>query len=189
MNPLPVVNKSGIDILFPSQYRLLVEHARDDRLTLMIIILFHTGIRFSELKQIDAAHYDKRSGKIQIKSEKFMCQNKGKSEKTKEKSRWITLTPGALESVERWISEGFKPMSLQGYNERVGRIARYHGFNVSGKTSRKTHESWRLLLKDDSLMTCIELGHTPDTAYAHYLQNLPFIDEDIQEIKRIFGRE
>lgn len=179
MTPLPSVTKSGIDILFPSQYLSLIEQARDDRLTLMIIILFHTGMRYAELKQVDAEHYDKRSGKIRIDSTKEKCRNP---------SRWITLTPEARIAVERWISEGFKPMSLQGYNERVGRIARYHGFNVSGKTSRKTNESWRLLLKDDSLLTCVELGHTPETAYDHYLQNLPFIDEDIEQIKRIFGR-
>jgi integrase len=180
MNPLPVVNKSGIDILFPSQYQILVDHARDDRLTLMIIILFHSGIRYSELHQIDASHYDKRSGKLRIDSTKAKCKNP---------SRWVTLTPAAREAVESWISAGFKPMSLQAYNERLGKIARYHGFNVSGKTSRKTYESWRLLLGDDSLKTCVEIGHEPSTAYAHYLQNLPFIDEDIQDIKRIFGRE
>jgi len=180
MNPLPSVKKSGIDILFPSQYRVLIEHARDNRFMLMIILLFHTGMRFSELKQISHDTYDKRSGKLRITSTK---------EKAKNPERWITLTPAARIAIEEWLKEGYTPISLQGYNERIAKIAKYHGFNVSGKTSRKTCESWRLLLGDDSLKTCVEIGHSPETAYNHYIQNLPFIDEDIAEIKRIFGRE
>lgn len=181
MAPLPTVTKgtTGIEILFPSQYHTLVNNARDDRFTDTIIILFHTGMRYEELNQIDEEHYDKRSGKLHIYSGKHACKNS---------DRWIPLTPLAKESVERWIREGFKPMSRQGYNERIGKIAKYHGFNVSGKTSRKTNESWRLLLGDDYLKVCINLGHTPETAYTHYVQELPFIEEDIKEIKAILGR-
>ncbi len=188
MAPLPTVKKAGIDILFPSQYQTLIDNARDDRFRDTLTILFHTGMRYSELKQISRETYDERSGKLCIRSEKALCKGKGKTEKTKERFRWITLTPQARSSVVRWISQGFKPMSLQAYNERVAKIARYHGFTVSGKTSRKTLESWRLILGDDSVKTCVEIGHSPATAYNHYLQNLPFIDEDLQMIRQVLGR-
>lgn len=179
MAPLPAVTKAGIDILFPSQYLALLDKARDDRFFDTLVILFHTGMRYSELSQIDSEHYDKRSGKIRIESTKQKCKNP---------NRWIPLTPAALVSVERWIREGFSPMATQSFNERIGKICRPMGFRVSTKTSRKTNESWRLLLGDDYLKVCTNIGHTPETAYHHYVQELPFISADIESIKQIFGR-
>lgn len=180
MAPLPKPGKAGTDILFPSQYLTLVEHARDDRFTDTIVVLFHTGLRYEELSQIDASHYDARSGKLRIESGKEKCRNP---------DRWVPLTPAARHSVERWIREGFSPMTRQAFNERVGKIARYHGFRVTAKTGRKTCESWRLLLGDDYLRVCVNIGHTPETAYAHYVQELPFIEEDIKQIREIYGRD
>ena len=179
MAPLPTVSKAGTDILFPSQYLTLLEKARDDRFYDTLVILFHTGMRYEELYQVDRDHYDQRSGKLRVESGKEKCKNP---------NRWIPLTPAALESVERWIHEGFTPMARQSFNERAGKISRYHGFRVSAKTSRKTCESWRLLIGDDYLKVCTNIGHTPETAYNHYVQELPFIDEDIEQIKKIYGR-
>jgi len=136
-------------------------------------------MRYKELFQIDVTHYNKRSGKIRIDSCKMKCKNP---------DRWILLTPAAREAVEHWIHEGYSPMTRQSYNERIGKISRYYGFRVSAKTSRKTCESWRLLLGDDYLKVCTNIGHTPETAYAHYVQELPFIEDDIEQIKEIYGR-
>lgn len=179
MTPI-IVGKNGLPILLPQQYITLLDAVRDERLKATIEILFHSGLRYQELQQINAESYDTRSGKLHIMSGKGTA---------KLGDRWIPLTPTGKAAVEKWIGAVWQPMSRSAYNEAVGKITRPRGFHVSAKASRKTYESWRILLGDDYMRVCINIGHTPNTMYKHYLQELPVTEEDIALIRKIFGRD
>lgn len=174
---LPKVLKNGTEILYPSQYIDLINSIRDKRLKLTVEILFLTGLRYSELDQV-ATSFNQEKGYLNIISTK---------EEAVLSDRWVKLSPAALRAVTEWIEGNYTPMRRTSFNEVIKPYTDNVGVKLTAKTSRKTHEIWRLQIKDDSLQVCIDIGHSPKTAYQHYCKNVPYDQGDIDSINRIFG--
>ncbi len=179
----PII-KNGVRILRPREYDTLIDtiFRKDLKYGYREIInaLLYTGMRYVELQRFQKhpEWFDKKTRSI------YLPPEASRKKKRTMRERYVYLSTQGITHIENFILYVDKMpdriilnnmLSFWGKKAELGRI--------SVKTFRKTWESWLVVSYPNAIpLIAMSQGHTMITAMNHYL-NLPFTDEDIEEIK------
>ena len=179
----PII-KNGVRILRPREYDTLIDtiFRKDLKYGYREIInaLLYTGMRYVELQRFQKhpEWFDKKTRSI------YLPPEASRKKKRTMRERYVYLSTQGITHIENFILYVDKMpdriilnnmLSFWGKKAELGRI--------SVKTFRKTWESWLVVSYPNAMpLIAMSQGHTTITAMNHYL-NLPFTDEDIEEIK------
>jgi integrase len=169
----PII-KNNVLILRPYEYKKIRNSVKRDRQILLDTLLL-TGMRYIELERLYANPSWFDGSFIHLPE---FAQGKVKR---KQKERWIrlsimgkTMLPQFFElnfipdriAFDKWLSYNFKEYPM-----------------ICAKTFRKTWESWLLITYPHrSLEIALSQGHTQLTQLNYYA-NLPFTDQDKEDMK------
>ena len=179
----PII-KNGVRILRPKEYDTFLDTIfRKDlkyRYREIINALLYTGMRYIELQRFQKhpEWFDKKTRSI------YLPPEASRKKKRTMRERYVYLSTQGITHVENFILYVDKMPDRITLNNMLTYWGKKAGLGkISVKTFRKTWESW-LVVSYPNATTLIAMsqGHTLFTAMNHYL-NLPFTDEDIEEIK------
>ena len=179
----PII-KNGVRILRPREYDTLLDTIfRKDlkyRYREILNALLYTGMRYVELQRFQKhpEWFDKKTRSI------YLPPEASRKKKRTMKERYVYLSTQGITHVENFILYADSTPDRIVLNNMLNFWGNKAGLGrISVKTFRKTWESWLVVSYPNALaLIAMSQGHTTFTAMNHYL-NLPFTDEDIEEIK------
>ena len=183
MGTQPII-KNGIRILRPKEYDALLDTIYRKNLKYkyreIINALLYTGMRYVELQRFQKhpEWFDKKTRSI------YLPPEASRKKKRTMKERYVYLSTQGITHVENFIFYVDKTPLRETLDNLLTFWGKKAGLGrISVKTFRKTWESWLVVSYPNALsLIAMSQGHTLFTAMNHYL-NLPFTDEDIEEIK------
>ena len=179
----PII-KNGVRILRPREYDALIDTIfRKDlkyRYREIINALLYTGMRYVELQRFQkhSEWFDRNTRSI------YLPPEASRKKKRTMRERYVYLSTQGITHIENFILYVDKMPERIILNNMLTFWGNKAGLGkISVKTFRKTWESWLVVSYPNAIpLIAMSQGHTLFTAMNHYL-NLPFTDEDIEEIK------
>ena len=174
---LKIFGKSQVRILRPGEYEALRNTLKPNQ-AIMLDGLLLTGLRYVEACRLQD-HAEWVEGKfIHVPTLKV---------KAKQKERWVRLSNYAQQQIPLFL-KGAKLPGRATFDKSLKRWAQKAGLNpagLTGKTTRKTWESWLMFYFGESQKSSILLsqGHNAVTSLDHYI-NLPFEDVDRSTMRK-----
>ena len=175
--------KNGIRVLYPDEYQKLISIIPKHHHKLIIQILLHSGMRFTELESL-------KDNPTLFKDNRYIHLTKKeiKKVKTKIKDRHILLGVFGKDIVKDFVKTPFRIPVRQSLNKSLKRWCIKAELNPEGiclKSFRKTLISWLVATQEDKYLRILSsVGHDTITSLKHYL-TIPFTNEDRGLIRNI----
>lgn len=161
-------------ILSPEHIPVILDFFKDLRLILIIRILLGSGLRYEELSQISRESFYPDNRSVLIESQKKAAVNP---------ARYCYLSKDACKAVREWLENGYTPLSRVGFYQHMKILQAVTGIEITSKTFRKTHEIWRLKAGHEFYKVASDMGHTSRVLISNYFADIPFNENQIEEIK------
>jgi len=179
---LHLYTNGEIKVLTVDEYLKLKSAIPKDDYKIILDVLLITGMRYIEVCRLYKNHewYNERRNLIHLPAEAQLKHERCQPERT------IQGLPEMFNLMMKMFFTGKKPPVESSWNrdlQRWAKLSNLNPYGISGKTSRKTCESWQIVAGVPETTVCLRSGHTTLVSMLHY-QNLAFSDDEIRDIEK-----
>ena len=180
----PII-KMNTRILYPFEYRLLLENNTNKKYDILMRVGLQTSCRYTELQYL-------KDNPSMFKDNRYISLNKDaiKKPKCRLKERVVRLSLDGKKAVKEFVNSDWKLPTRQGYQKFLMKLTLDSGLNpigISPKMWRKTGCSWLISTSNERnpFEVLNSIGHSMKISMERY-QGLPFNSEQKNDINIIF---